>query len=111
MIRGCNREKLRKRNELRLILLKLLKEKPKTRNELCKALGYNKSTKIYPRYKIKAGNIPNRKYDYKYPIETYEKRTTIYDNLIALEKAQLIEKTTIPTKTKGRPKVLWKFKP
>ncbi|MFX1365157.1 MAG: MarR family transcriptional regulator [Promethearchaeota archaeon] len=37
-------------------------------------------------------------------------RTTIYDNLVKLQKRKLIEKFTRNNGTRGRPLVFWKFK-
>lgn len=104
-------EKIKKRNRLRLKLLILLKEKPRTRDDICKELNFTKSNKIYPKYKQTTGNNPTKThYTKKQYIDIYEKRSTIYDNLEALLKANLIKKEKIPSNTKGRPKTLWSIK-
>lgn len=75
MIQKIPRWKLKKRNELRLKILRELKYRPRTRTELVYILS--------------------------------TPRTTIYDNLEVLLKANLIKRVKVLTGKKGRPSIKW----
>ena len=70
-------------------LLKILiKQGPMTRDQLCESFGFKKHKVIYT-YPIPYRNdvYPHRR-DHRI-IEQYDKRTTIYDNLMKLQKKNL----------------------
>ncbi len=75
------------------ILEKLNEFGPKTRNELCKKFGLRKHKAIYTD-----------------PYEQYDKRTTIYDNLVKLQNRKLIEKFSKSNGKRGRPNIYWQIK-
>lgn len=105
------------KNELQLVfpylsilqanLLKALKEKgPMTRDQLCKGFGFKKHNVIrVDKYLLREKGI---RYEQVY--EQYNKRSTIYDNLVKLQKKKLVEKFSRSNGKRGRPKIYWKAK-
>lgn len=86
------------------IFKKLKENGPMTRNELCQAFGFKKQTKKYTtRYPLKYKT-------YYRQIEEYEKRTTIYDNLLKLQKRKVVKEFSKNNGKRGRPVVFWKIK-
>ena len=74
-----------------------------TRKELCQAFGFEKHTKKYSTY------FPINHKIYHRQVEEYEKRTTIFDNLVKLQKRKLVEKFSMNNGKRGRPLVYWKI--
>jgi len=75
-----------------------------TRDELCEVFGFEKHKKrlLYPDRKH-----PRRKHYIK--TEQYDKKTTIYDNLVKLQKRRLVEKFSRSNGKRGRSYVYWKI--
>lgn len=92
---------------LQIILFNLLKEKgPMTRDQLCKEFGFKKRKVIrVDKYLLREKRI---RYEQEY--EQYDHRSTIYDNLVKLQKKKLVEKSSKSNGRRGRPKVYWKVK-
>lgn len=89
------------------ILEKLTEFGPLTRDELCKYFGFTKHKVAY------TGPYPdriNKKRTIRRIVEQYDSRTTIYDNLVILEKKNFVERFSRNTGKRGRPPVLWRIK-
>lgn len=78
-----------------------------TREGICEKLGFDcylvQHIQYYPR-KRQPKSIYHRY------IEQYDKRTTIHDNLVKLEKLNIVEKFSRNNGKMGRPPVLWSIK-
>lgn len=73
-----------------------------SRNEICEKFGYK--THIY-NYIVLS---PNRK-QYPQKLEQYHKRTTIYDNLVKLEKKGIVERFRRNNGKVGASVKMWKL--
>lgn len=91
---------------LQLRILELLKESGSmTRPQICEEFRYGK-------HQVKVSIYPDKKHPLRKrrkTIEQYDKRTTIYDNLVKLQKRRLIEKHSRNHGKRGRPLVYWKI--
>ena len=80
----------------------LTKQGPLTRKEICNSFGY-----MVKGYEFNQRSPSGKKYSRT--TFQHEKRTTIYDNLIKLQKRKVIEKFTRNDGSRGRPRVFWKL--
>ena len=78
-----------------------------SRDDLCRELGYGTHTvefvQAYPdkkQYKTRH----HRK------LEQYDGRTTVYDNLVKLQKRKVVEKFSYNAGERGRPLVFWQLR-
>ena len=73
---------------------------------------YDGKNKIFEKHEVIYITHPNltdrKKADHRV-FEQYDKRTTIYDNLVKLQKRKLIEKFSRSNGKRGRPLVFWKI--
>lgn len=91
------------------ILKKLIKQGPMTRDQLCEVFGFKKHKVVYT-YPIPHRNdVYPRRIGHRI-VEQYDKRTTIYDNLVKLQKRKFIEQFSENNGKRGRPLVFWKIK-
>lgn len=77
---------------------------PMSRRQLCEAFGFEKHTRHYIIY-----DKTTRKDSRHCQIEEYEKRTTIYDNLLKLQNQKRVEKFSRNKGKRGRPEIYWKI--
>lgn len=97
---------------IQLRLLELLRENgPMTRNQLCETFGFKKHKVVYstPSLIYKPDGRVRKKLSRRI-VELHNKRTTIYDNLVKLQKRKLVEKFSRNNGKRGRPFVFWKIK-
>lgn len=73
-----------------------------SRNDFCKEFGYKMH--IYDQTVL----IPSKK-KYYFKLKQYEKRTTIYDNLVKLEKKGIVEKFSKNNGKVGASVKMWKL--
>ena len=89
-------------------IIKLLNENVvMTRDDLCRELGYGTHTVEYNQA------YPDKKqYTARYHIklEQYDGRTTVYDNLVKLQKRKVVEKFSYNSGQQGRPLVFWQLR-
>lgn len=87
-------------------LLELLKEKgPMTRDEICEEFGFEKHKVII----IDKYLLREKGFHYHTVREQYDKRTTIHDNLVKLQRRKLVEKFSKGNGKRGRPPVFFKL--
>lgn len=79
-----------------------------TRDEICHLFDFDKYIYRHSRYISEIGR--SRHTPYFTERETYNRRTTVFDNLDKLLERGLIEKFTKNNGTRGRPPVYWKIK-
>ena len=91
---------------LQLRIIKLLKENgPMTRDQLCEEFGFKKRKVIQnDKYLLRERGL-----HYREVIERYDKRTTIHDNIVKLQKRNLVEKFSKNNGKRGRPLVFYKL--
>ena len=91
---------------LQLRIIKLLKENgPMTRDQICEEFGYKKRKVIRTdKYLLRERGL-----HYRGVIERYDKRTTIHDNIVKLQKRKLVEKFSENNGKRGRPLVFYKL--
>lgn len=83
----------------------LKKGGPMTRGGICESLGYKKYTYESLSYSSQSSIKYHKPY---HQLRVYHhKRTTIYDNLLKLEKRKVVKKFTKNNGKRGRPIVLW----
>lgn len=88
-------------------IVKVLKENGSmTRDQICEAFSYKKRKVI----RVDKYLLWERRIRYTQEYEQFNKRTTIYDNLVKLQKKKLIEKFSKNNGRRGRPKIYWKLK-
>ena len=88
------------------ILEKLTEFGPMTRDQLCEEFGFGKhKTVSIDKYLLREKGLR-----YQEVNEQYNRRTTIYDNLVKLENRKLVENFTKSNGKRGRPPVYWKIK-
>ncbi len=78
------------------------------RDEICRLFGFDTYTYSHSQYVSKIGRHLQK--PYLIERETYNKRTTVYDNLKKLLERGLVEKYTKNNGKRGRPPVFWKIK-
>lgn len=88
-------------------IVKMLKEKgPMSRDQICEEFGFKKHKVVrVDKYLLREKGI---RYEQEY--EQHNKRTTVYDNLVKLQKKTLIEKFSRSNGKRGRPKIYWRLK-
>lgn len=92
---------------LQLRLIELLRENGSmTRDQICEEFRFKKHRVDYTDSYL--GNKKGK--TYHNVVEQYSKRTTIFDNLIKLQKRKLVEKFSRSNGKRGRPMVYWKIK-
>lgn len=72
-----------------------------SRDDICKAFGHEEF--LYEYNQHYKGHI------YPRSLKQYRKRTTIYDNLLKLQKMKVVEKFTKNNGKRGRSLVLWRL--
>ena len=88
------------------ILEKLTEFGPMNRDQLCEEFGFGKhKTVSTDKYLLREKGLR-----YQEVNEQYNRRTTIYDNLVKLENRKLVENFTKSNGKRGRPPVYWKIK-
>ena len=93
---------------LQLRILELLRENgPMTRDQICEEFGFKKR-KI--RYIYSYPDKRQPKETYHMVVERYDKRTTIHDNIVKLQKRHLLVKYSKSNGKRGRPLVFYKLK-
>lgn len=75
-----------------------------SRNDFCKEFGFK--THIYDQIVVS----PSKK-QYRYKLEQYHKKTTIFDNLIKLEKKGIVERFSKNNGKVGASVKMWKLTP
>ena len=90
---------------IKKMLMELLGKGPMTRDQLCEAFGYEK----YPYQHFQPYMKGQTLIHYHRDVEQYHSRTTLYDNLIILEKQRKVEKFSKPNGKPGRPLIFWRL--
>lgn len=92
---------------LQLRIIELLKENgPMTRDQLCEEFGFKKRKVIQTdKYLLRERGL-----HYRYVFERYDKRTTIHDNIVKLQRRNLVEKFSKNNGKRGRPKIFWRLR-
>ena len=72
-----------------------------SRDDICKAFGFDEFLYEY--------NQHYKDHIYTRSLKQYRKRTTIYDNLLKLQKREIVEKFKRSNGKRGRPIVLWRL--
>lgn len=90
-----------------IILFEILKEHgPMTRDQICEKFGYKKRKVIQTdKYLLRKRGLHIRN-----EYERYDQRSTIYYNLVKLQKRKLVEKFSKNNGERGRPKIFFKLK-
>lgn len=87
-------------------IVKVLKENgPMTRDQICEEFEYKKHKVI----RVDKYLLWEKRIRYEQIYEQYNKRTTIYDNLVKLQKKKIVEKFSRSNGKRGRPKIYWKL--
>lgn len=84
------------------IINALKKNGAMSRNEICEGFGFK--THIYDQIVVS----PSKK-KYHYKLEQYHKKTTIYDNLVKLEKKGIVERFNKNNGKVGASVKMWKL--
>ena len=92
------------------ILEKLNEFGPMTRDQLCKEFGFGTHKVVHTEPYLDYHEKIRRKEGVRREFEQYDKRTTIYDNLVKLEKRKLVENFSKSNGKRGRPPTFWKIK-
>lgn len=92
---------------LQATILKLLNENvAMTRDDLCRELGYGTHPVEYD-YHPNCGDKLTVRHVNK---EQYDRRTTVYDNLVKLQKRKVVEKFPYNDGQRGRPLIFWQLR-
>ena len=81
-----------------------------SRRDFCNAFGFETYDTEYTRKYTRTGKRIETKYYDKKIVTQHKQRTTIYDNLIKLQKRKIVEKYSENNGKRGRPLVLWRLK-
>ena len=89
-------------------ILKLLNEHvAMTRDDLCRELGYGTHPVEYNIYYPDKRQPKTRTY---IKLEQYDRRSTVYDNLVKLQKRKVVEKFPYNDGQRGRPLIFWQLR-
>lgn len=93
-------------SQFQLRILELLRENgPMTRDQLCEEFGFKKRKAMQTNKYL----LRERGLHYRKVIERYDKRTTIHDNIVKLQKRNLVEKFSKNNGKRGRPLIFYKL--
>lgn len=91
---------------LQLRILELLRENGSmTQDQICEEFGFKKRKVI----QVDKYLLRERGLHISYAYERYDKSTTIYDNIIKLQKRNLVEIFSKSNGKRGRPKIFYKL--
>ena len=98
-------------SSLQLRILELLRENgPMTRDQICEEFGFKKRKVVNnTRYCIHKPDGRVRTIVVHNTVERYDKRTTIHDNIVKLQKRHLLVKYSKSNGKRGRPLVFYKL--
>ena len=88
------------------ILEKLKEFGSMTRDQLCEEFGFGKHEAVY----LDKFLLWEKGLRYEVVREQFDRRTTIYDNLVKLQKRKLVERFSKSNGKRGRPPIYWKIK-
>lgn len=93
---------------LQATILKLLNENvAMTRDDLCRELGYGKHIVEYVICYPDTRQPKIRRHIYR---EQYDRRSTVYDNLVKLQRRGVVEKFSYNSGQQGRPLIFWQLR-